>query len=1120
MDWLDAFDPASASSRARSASTQQPPGPSRAGQSSTHAPSSSQHPVPAITRPPRPSHAARPPQRFSTRTPAAPPSAALRSEDAQPNEYQIRLKPWEMATPPSIGASRSKSSQPAGGSLARSQPRPAMGRPPTGRQPVSRPTASYPGQTQSKKRPAPHQQHNRPSRSQRNAMHQQSAMQHHQQAPTPQQPPSGQSSSSKPKPKSEHEAIISSHLKYVGQAPPQSQNATPKSITVHDINSEIPLWTEDAKYQAEKSVAIANLRRNPPDEIRRIREELAPLAEEQRGRARRGVADRFANPLLQSAATCLALCNYPQLALRLLHIRVELYRCAALLVPSNTAPRKHAFALVKHVRNALTQILGLAATDIDSSTFCSKEQILRPEDPIIVDTLDRIRDTDDVGLYAIAVLTNLFHIFGGRIIHIDWHDVDRWKQQHKIKSQGAPRPDVTTSVENKAVPAPVHHASVRQDTAASDEVRTPSAPPSKPVQPMQAAAHDASVARDTAASDEIQKPSAPPTPPIQPTQKDLEAASVAVTVSVADPEPPKDHPAEPAQPTCAEADNDVQAPRSPRYDIRTPTPPPSMLAQHGPCGNKHTPEVQRDPRSRSRSASPRKFGQLKGVLSAIDLSPRPSSLKPPTLKTEQMQDAMLEEARQAQELAILLEARQPNADDNDDESDDDQPLAMTSHAPVHTPAATQAGGTDSDPDEDVPLQDLLRRQSPSAATALAASSSTSAADYSASHAFQSAVWGLDQARAFSSTRGLSIKHFVPLASAALGAQTGVRNRASAFDSGLGVTDHGRIATFSEAPSYADDAPSRVMELQTRDAEAKLKADKAWPIDRVEDVWRLTSKVCGIASSTRKLLGMGRYDEYPCQVSLVTMDETGRAHRTYHLDERPHVHGAAAMSHFPRTDPNDASSIDFATGGIDGIVNHWHWRARSTSADTQRLHTLHDAKPVVALEHLSSRAQTLASASMGTVIGFDLGALTLGFSWNTSDCIVHLQRTPDAKLMLGVLARRDYDQFRMFDITGANGPISRPVISFGWLNDAEGKLPLGRGAFHPSRRAIFAHGAEDGHVRVWDLRNARDPLVDLRVSDEPIVQAFWANSGQQDADVLYAATPRGVRTIAWRNAPAT
>ncbi len=765
-------------------------------------------------------------------------------------------------------------------------------------------------------------------------------------------------------------------------------------------------------------------------------------------------------------------------------------------------------------------MLGLSANDIVSSIFCSKEQILRPEDPIIVDTLDRIRDTDDVGLYAIAVLTNLFNIFGGRIVHIDWDDVDRWKQQHKIKSQGATRPDVTTSVEHKAVPAPVHDASVQRDPAASNEVRTPSAPPSKPVQSAQPAVQVAGSQRHTVAGDEVQTPPVPPTQPVQPTQKGSEAASDAV--AVADPEPLKNQSSEPAQPTSTEADDDVQAPSISRDDIRTPTPPPSMLPQHGPCGNKRTPEVQPDPRSRSRSASPRKFGQLKGVLSAIDLSPRPSSLKPPIIKTEQTRDDMLEEARQAQELAILLEARYRNPDDNDDsdsdgDSDDDQPLAMTSRAPGHAPAATQASGTDSDPDEDVPLQDLLRRQSPSATTALAAPSSAGAAKGSASNAFQSAVWGLDQARAFSSTRGLSIKHFVPLASTALGAPTGVRNRASAFDSGLGVTDHGRIATFSEAPSYGDDAPSRVMELQTRDADAKLKVDKAWPIDRVEDVWRLTSKVCGIASSTRKLLGMGRYDEYPCQVSLVTMDETGRAHRTYHLDERPHAHGAAAISHFPRTNPNDASSIDFATGGIDGIVNHWHWRARSTSADTQRLHTLHDAKPVVALEHLSSRAHTLASASIGTVIGFDLGALTLGFSWNTSDCIVHLQRTPDAKLMLGVLARRDYDQFRMFDITGANGPISRPVISFGWLNDAEGKLPLGRGAFHPSRRAIFAHGAEDGHVRVWDLRNARDPLVDVRVSDEPIVQAFWANSDQQDADVLYAATPRGVRTIAWRNA---
>lgn len=101
----------------------------------------------------------------------------------------------------------------------------------------------------------------------------------------------------------------------------------------------------------------------------------------------------------------------------------------------------------------------------------------------------------------------------------------------------------------------------------------------------------------------------------------------------------------------------------------------------------------------------------------------------------QPEDAVLEEARQAEELAIFLESRQRTADesdsDSDDGSDDGQPIAMTSRAPVHALAASQAGGTDSDsdPDEDVPLLDLLRRQSPSAATALAASSSAGAAEH-------------------------------------------------------------------------------------------------------------------------------------------------------------------------------------------------------------------------------------------------------------------------------------------------------------------------------------------------------------------------------------------------------
>ena len=109
MDWLDAFDPASASNRA----TQQRLALSRARQSSTHGSSTPHAPsplgqpptAPVITqagpfpRPPLPSHASRPPQGFSTTTRAPPLSAMLRPEDAQLNDYQVCSRLWERAEP-------------------------------------------------------------------------------------------------------------------------------------------------------------------------------------------------------------------------------------------------------------------------------------------------------------------------------------------------------------------------------------------------------------------------------------------------------------------------------------------------------------------------------------------------------------------------------------------------------------------------------------------------------------------------------------------------------------------------------------------------------------------------------------------------------------------------------------------------------------------------------------------------------------------------------------------------------------------------------------------------------------------------------------------------------------
>ncbi|TKY88301.1 hypothetical protein EX895_002653 [Sporisorium graminicola] len=492
-----------------------------------------------------------------------------------------------------------------------------------------------------------------------------------------------------------------------------------------------------------------------------------------------------------------------------------------------------------------------------------------------------------------------------------------------------------------------------------------------------------------------------------------------------------------------------------------------------------------------------------------------------TTKSESVGEDELREEKPAVANAPTKRGEADDVGDTGEDDEDDRPLAEALYAfrdiaqsSLHS-RAQHLDNADSDPEEDVPLQDLLQRRSSEAPSG---ANSVDNASKWPSTPFEPKI-----TRLYSAAPGISIRHFVPIASSALEAQrTIVRNPAAVFDAGVAVSEFGKIATFSEKPikrslECEELFPGKMMEFRS-DVEGKAKSIKgSGGIDRVEDVRRLTSKVCGIASSTKKPLGLGNHADYPCQVSLVTVNEIGRAHRTYHLDEQPHAWGVASISHFPRTDPLDASSIDFATGGIDGIVNHWHWRARSTNAQTFRLHTLHDANPVVALEHLSSRANVLASASIGTVVGYDLAALTLGFSWNTSDHIVHLQRTPDTKLMLGVMARRDYDQFRMFDVTGRNGPISRPVISFGWLNDSEGKLPLGRGSFHPTRRAIFAHGAEDGRIRVWDMRNARDPLIDVRLGDEPIVEAVWGRGGSEEGagdaeDLLYVASPKGVRSV--------
>ncbi|PWZ01840.1 hypothetical protein BCV70DRAFT_52118 [Testicularia cyperi] len=476
------------------------------------------------------------------------------------------------------------------------------------------------------------------------------------------------------------------------------------------------------------------------------------------------------------------------------------------------------------------------------------------------------------------------------------------------------------------------------------------------------------------------------------------------------------------------------------------------------------------------------------------------------------------------------------------QSDETQRPQVKREEAISLPVPAQ----DTDSDEDVPLLQLVRSRptssSASRATALgqqpsASASSTTSPAWTTS-LFTASVNGVAYPAVPNRlSANFSVRYMAPLVStmpSSSSSETSARDSSSksAYDTAVTVAEHGRVGVFSEEAGQfrfgvpAGDGsgkqsfkirPSKFLQYNAA-PESDAKEESPKRIEKVESVRRLTSKICGIASSTRRLLGIGKAEDYPCQVSLVTVDGTTRRPKVYHLDEKPHVQGAISISPFPKTDPESPTSIDFATGGVDGIVNHWRWGPR-TPPTVSRLHTLHDAKPVVALEYLSSKHNVLASASLGSVVGFDLGAMTLGFSWNTSDRIVHLQRTPNSDLMLGVVARRDFDQFRMYDVSGKAGPISRPVISFGWLNQADGRLPLGRGAFHPTRRPIFAHGAEDGHIRIWDLRNARDPLLEHRLGDEPIVQILWASqnsvasgSSPVSHDTLHVATTKTVRSL--------
>ena len=937
-----------------------------------------------------------------------------------------------------------------------------------------------------------------------------------------------------------------------------------RQVAIGDVYPEIRLWTRTSKETAERLIANVNLSDTPTTAIQWLRDKLAPVRAQETQKAREYAAIRLRDPANHSDAVCLALRNCPELLLTLLKIRVEVYHCVAIkLLPHiKEDKRKFAARVVRHGRDVFLKLLRRKVTSSESGQFCATEQMLRPTDPILIEGLNQLHDADDAGRYALMVLENFLKAFGPRVLDITWARVHQWKRDNAF-DQATIQSESNATAE--ALPDAV--SSLPLQASKSQAIPQEQAQQARQQHQMDGRArskdgHDRE--RVSGASSNVQSHSKPIgfddvcTPPPSPPRTSHPRDQKQAIGLASQPKGSKNEFTRSPSSDQASALPRAAPPKLAQLNaiLSIVKKVPDPMQSKGSAVEMSADETRASERLQSRdriSQETREAEELARYLEQLEddeddddesMESESIALIAPRMQNTDRSDdtihigskAVKTEADDGQGNRSMAGsepgdiARQDEHHDardaSEDDHDEDRPLAQVTrdtgrrnHNSLLQTRAQQLDGADSDPDEDVPLQDLLQRQSSAGPSAESTKSRSDACSSWPSRPFQPKILGLNQAGAFSGARGLAIKYFVPVASAALEAQTLVRSRATTFDTAIAVSEHGRIATFSEQQTRSQDEPahglpSKLMRFQNRDTDGKTKGEKGCsPIDRVEDVSRLTSRVCGIVSSTKKLLGLGNHDEYPCQVSLVTVDGTGRTHRTYHLDERPHAQGAVSISHFPRTDPNNASSIDFATGGIDGIVNHWHWKAKSTTAETFRLHTLHDAKPVVALEHLSSRSKILASASIGTVVGFDLAALTLGFSWNTSDHIVHLQRTPDPKLMLGVLARRDYDQFRMFDITGRNGPISRPVISFGWLNDSEGKLPLGRGTFHPTRRAIFAHGAEDGHVRVWDMRNARDPLIDHRLGDEPIVETIWASpKGSDKDDILYVATGRGVRSI--------
>ncbi|SNX86764.1 uncharacterized protein MEPE_05473 [Melanopsichium pennsylvanicum] len=1161
------------------------PRPPHLGQNIPYQSTSSTVPAGPTTLAYRPRPSVRPPPQ---RLRAAPPAAALRSEDAQPNENDTRIKPWEISAPPAIRASTSKvAARPSRAPIQTPRAHQSLNSAPRPRsRPPQRPQAQQPHQRPGGA-PSAVYKASQKTKEQSVRVFSHPNMQWHPE-PSSEQPPAKkprmESVSSIPEPsvartnhpkqtitalKASNEtskqpvtASVQSSAALISKQQSQSRSTGDKveqsrQITIDNVYPEIRLWTRPSRTTAERLISNANFGDDSQTAIKWLQAELAPIMQEETQKALAYAKMRFKSlDKWDNSALWLALRNCPDLLLSLLQIRVEIYHCLAIILPVKKDRYKFAALLVRNFRDVMSKLLRFKLNEESMRIFCNVEQELRPTDPLLVDGLNQLHDLDDRGIYALSVLNNFIRLFGPRVLALTWSDVNQWKQQRNISE----------SFHTQYVHPNNSDFAHAPDSDASSDMPMHAAKSIYPIKTQQVSA-SSSETMPTSQDTGLQSYD-----PAVTSQFNASSAQESLTAALEAPQPANLEDGRTPPPPCHSASFPTQSKQSPLAEdcqtrsSETVTPVATSSSQTFPGVSselarpsnvasmvKRTLEpgpLQQDETAKAAQLSDQYQDQdriLKEAQEAEELARYPEQSAdeeevelPVLVKPKDSQTALEREARPKtdpesgllpvkaeadDEIDELVDESRPsttgkpvrrkhvNPNDMSVDDEDDAPLAALQRSVARTQRLDSA---DSDPDEDAPLQDLLQRQSSAGPTVKVGGSTW------LSKPFEAKSPGLTQATAFSGVRGLSIKYFVPIASAALEAQTSVRNRAAIFDAAIAVSEHGRVATFSEQPCSVQDElsrtlPRKLMRIQSRDGDKRLKGGKANPpIDRVEDVSRLTSKVCGIVSSTKKLLGLANHDDYPCQVSLVTVDDTGRNHRTHHLDERPHAQGACSISHFPRTDPEDASSIDFATGGIDGIVNHWHWKAKSIRAKTFRLHTLHDSKPVVALEHLSFRSKTLASASIGTVIGYDLGALTLGFSWNTSDRIVHLRRTPDPTLMLSVLARRDYDQFRMFDISGRNGPISRPVICFGWLNDAEGKLPLGRGTFHPTRRAIFAHGAEDGHVRVWDMRNARDPLIDHRLGDEPIVNAFWASpeggGGGKNDDTLYVATGKGVRSI--------